>query len=189
MIRVLLKAGHRPKNLGTLYSQLGVSVQDIRYANFKHWKYDVKSTPVHGVRCKLCRQRRPVYKQQRCEPCYREDQKKGYSEGESHYSWKGGKSKDAKFANKSPECKRWRRWVMERDGHKCVICGERFPPFEVDHIIPIAARPELRYSTWNGRTLCEVCHKRTPTFGFGALRARKRMRKGVICIMEEFADE
>lgn len=188
-IRFLLKAGHRPKNLATVYEQIGISTQDIRYANFRHWGYDVKSTPVHGVRCVLCRRRHPIYKTKMCEPCYREWNRKGYAKGEDHYCWKGGRTQDLKSLNKSPQYKKWRKAVMERDGHKCVLCGETNPPFEVDHIIPLAARPILRFSVWNGRTLCEICHKRTPTFGTGALRARREMRKGVICFMENCEDE
>lgn len=184
-VRFLLKSGHRPKNLAKVYEQFGLSAQDIRYTNFTNWKYDVKSTPVHGVRCVLCRQRRPIYKTQSCEPCYREQQRKGYAKGDKHYCWKGGKTQDEKYSNKSPRYKQWRKAVVDRDGLKCRLCGDTAPPFEVDHIIPLAARPELRYSVWNGRVLCEICHKRTPTFGIGAVKARRAMRKGVLCIMED----
>ena len=31
-----------------------------------------------------------------------------------------------------------RRYVLERDGFKCVYCGDKKGPFEADHVIPKA---------------------------------------------------
>jgi 5-methylcytosine-specific restriction endonuclease McrA len=58
----------------------------------------------------------------------------------------------------------WRITVLTRDGFKCVFCGatERL---EADHIKPKSLYPELKLDISNGRTLCNPCHKKTPTYG------------------------
>lgn len=51
---------------------------------------------------------------------------------------------------------RWRKKVLDRDGHKCVKCGST-ENLTVDHIKPIVQYPELAYEVSNGQTLCEGC--------------------------------
>jgi 5-methylcytosine-specific restriction protein A len=56
-----------------------------------------------------------------------------------------------------------RRWqsvrhaVLERDGWKCVQCGER-RGLEVDHIKPVRSNPELSFDPANCQVLCGPCH-------------------------------
>lgn len=66
----------------------------------------------------------------------------------------------------------WRRLVLERDGHKCVLCGatERL---ECDHIKSYSQHPELRYDITNGRVLCHSCHVKTDNYGAKQLKGRR----------------
>lgn len=60
---------------------------------------------------------------------------------------------------------KWRVKVFERDGYTCQDCGTKGGTLNADHIFPFAHFPELRLAVENGRTLCEDCHKKTPSFG------------------------
>lgn len=59
--------------------------------------------------------------------------------------------------------KNWRQAVLERDGKICQICGG--PGSVTDHIKRFRDFPELRLEVSNGRCLCLVCHRKTPTYG------------------------
>ena len=61
----------------------------------------------------------------------------------------------------------WRRYVFARDDYSCQICGLRGGRLNADHIIPYALRPDLALDIDNGRTLCVICHRKTPTWGQG----------------------
>lgn len=66
---------------------------------------------------------------------------------------------------KSIAYRAWRTAVFERDDYTCQFCGKRGGRLNADHIKPFAEFPALRFEISNGRTLCEPCHRRTPTFG------------------------
>jgi len=53
--------------------------------------------------------------------------------------------------------KEWRLSVLERDGKKCVICGNT-NKVNVHHIIPREVRA-LRHCEYNGISLCSSHHK------------------------------
>lgn len=84
--------------------------------------------------------------------------------GEKSYLWQGGKQTENRRIRKSFEYKEWRRQVFERDDYTCVFCGARGVRLNADHIKPFASHPELRFDLNNGRTLCEDCHRKTPTY-------------------------
>lgn len=91
--------------------------------------------------------------------------------GEKHWNWRGGKTKEQELVRKSIEYKTWRKSVFERDGYRCVLCGDkRGHNLEADHIKPFASNPELRFVTDNGRTLCHDCHTKTDTYLNGSIR-------------------
>lgn len=79
--------------------------------------------------------------------------------------WKGGISPINTRIRRSAEYRIWREKVYERDDYTCQICKERGGRLNADHIKPFAEYPELRFDLNNGRTLCEPCHVKTPTFG------------------------
>ena len=87
--------------------------------------------------------------------------------GEKNWNWKGGITKinktERQLAMETPEYKRWRTEVFKRDGYLCVFCGET-GRLNADHIKPWRYYPELRYEVSNGRTLCVLCHQKTPTY-------------------------
>jgi len=54
----------------------------------------------------------------------------------------------------------WRTAVLSRDAWACVECGRIDNSNHADHIIPVTARPDLRYEISNGQCLCHGCHNR-----------------------------
>lgn len=79
--------------------------------------------------------------------------------------WRGGATEEAKLIRQSAEYRLWRKAVFERDDYTCQLCGERGGRLHPDHIKRFSHFPELRFEVSNGRTLCESCHKQTPTYG------------------------
>lgn len=86
--------------------------------------------------------------------------------GELHPNWRGGTASRNERIRKSVKYKLWRESVFKRDNYTCQSCGDdRGGNLNADHIKPFAYYPKLRFEISNGRTLCEDCHKATPTFG------------------------
>lgn len=90
--------------------------------------------------------------------------------GERGPNWKGGRSAEHERLRKSGRYAAWRVAVFERDNYTCQSCGERSSKgnrivLHADHIKPFALFPDLRFDIDNGRTLCEPCHRKTPTYG------------------------
>ena len=56
---------------------------------------------------------------------------------------------------------------------------------QADHIKPYSAHPELRHDLANGRTLCVPCHRKTPTYGYGAYRYRRSIEIAVKRLRQE----
>jgi len=90
--------------------------------------------------------------------------------GEKGSNWKGGVTEENYRLRRSGAYKAWRTAVFERDGYVCQHCGAKSVKgdrvrLQADHIKPFAFYPDLRFDIDNGRTLCEPCHKKTPTYG------------------------
>lgn len=68
---------------------------------------------------------------------------------EKNYRWRGG---DA-YAKK--------KQVLVKQNYTCKICGHREPEImEVDRIIPVSKRPDLKEDISNMQVLCPNCHAR-----------------------------
>jgi len=75
--------------------------------------------------------------------------------GESHYKWKGG----IKYhRGRDRSLRKWMRAIIKRDGRNCLICKKTQGEMCIDHILPWADFPTLRYNLINGQTLCKSCH-------------------------------
>ena len=86
--------------------------------------------------------------------------------GEKNPNWSGGTYGTERHRLMGRiEYIEWRRKVFERDDYTCQICGKRGVRLNADHVEPYFLRPDLALAVSNGRTLCEGCHKETPTYG------------------------
>lgn len=91
---------------------------------------------------------------------------KPYRSGVNNPNWKGGVTPLRKNIYHSSRYQSWRKAVFERDNYICQICGQKGGVLNADHIKPWAIYPELRFDLENGRTLCQPCHRGTPTYGY-----------------------
>ena len=98
--------------------------------------------------------------------------------GEHHHRWKGGVTPLHEKIRKSDKYLEWRDKVFQRDNYTCQWCKAK-GDVEADHIFPFSyilednkietlQKAKQCTALWdieNGRTLCEDCHKATPTYG------------------------
>jgi len=110
--------------------------------------------------------------------------KRGTSVGERSPNWKRGITKVAKQVRTCDRYKQWRKSIFKRDHYECQFCGA-MGRLQVDHIKPFsfilneekvktmedAMKSEALWDMSNGRTLCEECHRKTPTFSLQSKRA------------------
>lgn len=94
--------------------------------------------------------------------------------GEKHFNWQGGITPINEKIRKTPEYRRWRISVFERDNYICQICLRRGGTLHADHIKPFAFFEEIRLDVENGRTLCSLCHRMTETWGTGAKKFKDK---------------
>ncbi len=79
--------------------------------------------------------------------------------GENNPNWQGGKTAIRKRIRKTAKYAQWRLSVFERDGFRCVGCGDnRGGNLEAHHILHFSKYPELILDVDNGTTLCKKCH-------------------------------
>ena len=110
--------------------------------------------------------------------------------GSKNPNWKGGTTPLGLAIRSSKKYEEWRGAVFQRDTYICMSCGDsRGGNLEADHKVPFssilrrliekygedvtllqALRFEEFWDVDNGRTLCVPCHKKTETWGIGALR-------------------
>lgn len=96
-------------------------------------------------------------------------------------NWKGGISPENHRIRQSSQYSKWRTAVFKRDNYTCQFCGDRSRRghrivLNADHIKPFALFPELRFVLSNGRTLCEPCHRKTPTYGNGSIPPKEEKK-------------
>lgn len=99
--------------------------------------------------------------------------------GEHHWNWQGGKSLLRDQVKHLSNYVAWRTVVFERDNYTCKLCGQRGGRLNADHYpksfaaliiensvqnIADALKCKTMWDINNGRTLCESCHKMTPSY-------------------------
>lgn len=87
---------------------------------------------------------------------------------ESHWNWKGGITPERNQMYYSKEYQTWRSGVFERDGYKCVKCGNgKSGVFRAHHVYNFSEFEHLRTNIDNGITFCYKCHEAFHvTFGY-----------------------
>ncbi len=92
--------------------------------------------------------------------------------GRKPWNWQGKSSKQTRI-RKSAKYKEWRLAVYQRDGFRCVGCGdERGHNLQAHHKMSFAGYPDSRFDVSNGVTLCKKCHgKMHPDLGFVGIGA------------------
>ena len=75
------------------------------------------------------------------------------------FDWMLSYQSDRDAERKTPEYKKFRLAVLERDGYMCRRCGCSESVMHVHHIYPFASYPDMRTDVANGITLCPSCHR------------------------------
>jgi len=97
---------------------------------------------------------------------------------EQNPNWKGGITALSDLIRVMPKYKEWRMTVLKRDDFKCINCAAK-GYLHVDHVYPFyllledgkvtsieeAENYAPLWNTANGRTMCEICHRKTETYG------------------------
>ncbi len=86
-----------------------------------------------------------------------------YHSGEKAPAWKGGKTREQRFARQTHEYKVFRASVLRRDRRMCRECGST-GHLEIHHIKGFTRNPELRFDLNNVITLCVSCHAKTDNY-------------------------
>lgn len=86
-----------------------------------------------------------------------------YLRGKKHQSWKGGETLWKYRDAASLKYKNWRNNIFKRDGHKCYLCKDKSTKghpvrLEAHHLKSWRNYQKLRYTLYNGITLCKECH-------------------------------
>jgi len=103
--------------------------------------------------------------------------------GSKSHFWKGGKTELAMNIRNHFSYSEWRTKVFERDNFTCQDCGTKGGQLNADHQKPFsfilkhfkiksiedALKCSLLWDVSNGKTLCEGCHRKTPTFAKKAI--------------------
>lgn len=96
----------------------------------------------------------------------------------SRTQWDGfATESNYELTRQSLRYRRFLQTIKKRDHYTCRICGEKNPECGlcVDHILPLSIFPERMWDRDNLRTLCEDCHKDTPTYGGRFVRLKHSM--------------
>ena len=76
---------------------------------------------------------------------------------DGYFSWEMSPSQ----LRRTSQYQRWRKSVLERDGHMCQDCKnpKKRTRLHAHHIKPFAKHEKLRFCVDNGITLCAKCHR------------------------------
>lgn len=102
----------------------------------------------------------------------------GNPSGSLAHNWKGGVNVLNEGLKGDPRYKGFRMKIFKRDDYTCQICGVRGGvELNLDHIKPKSIFPELAWDENNVRTVCHPCHRKTETYGGGAVRMKNEKNK------------
>lgn len=76
--------------------------------------------------------------------------------GARNPQWRGGITR--RGVQLRSEAAAYRSTVLERDGYRCRLCGERSDELTLHHVLPIWARPDLAADPDNLASVCRTCH-------------------------------
>lgn len=120
-------------------------------------------------RCEVCHKVSMYYPSQIkhsggrfCSMKCRNDWQSWRMSGERNHKWVDGRTKERRRWYNSRGNVAWRKFVFERDGYTCQVCGVVGGELNAHHIAPVSKHPELREDKENGVTLCKVCHDLIP---------------------------
>ena len=84
---------------------------------------------------------------------------------------------------RDPRNDRFVKAIRERDGKKCMACGEYGIniKYEVAHILPVELFPEYAFEEWNARIECHDCNHRDGTNSFRSAAKTARNMKETLC--------
>jgi hypothetical protein len=119
--------------------------------------------------------------------------------GANNPFWKGGITPIHRIVRVMPQYKSWRQAVFQRDNYTCKMCGDRGGILNADHIVPfsyILEREQIRsvidarncsflWNIENGRTLCETCHKLSPSVQYRVLVIIRAQLKAQLAEMQK----
>lgn len=149
-------------------------IEKVRLANIgprpsmsgkNHWNWKGGAVKKACMDCQQTFLSFPANRKKFCSRRCRAQYQSKYWRGPHGLNWQGGKTSKARMLRNSKEMKEWRRHVFQRDDWTCQACGKRGGHLEADHELQLSLYPDLCFEILNGRTLCNPCHRRTPTFG------------------------
>lgn len=75
-------------------------------------------------------------------------------------NWPKGNEQMSKYSDllKHPKWQKKRLEIMNRDGFKCVECGDDENQLHVHHLVYRKGKKPWEYPEWELATLCEFCH-------------------------------
>lgn len=158
------EVGHKQSNTGRTHFIKGQ----------KPWNFGKDNLP----NCLDCNKKLSNYDSKRC---------KKHMGGQNHYLWKGTTPLN-KWIRNRVEYQQWRTKIFQRDNYTCQLCFKKGGRLEVDHYpktfsqlleenninsLADALNCEALWNVEKNRTLCEICHKATPTWGHKTLFLRR----------------
>lgn len=82
-----------------------------------------------------------------------------FKKGRKPHNYKGGVGRFRVQIYYSEQYQNWRTSVFEKDGYRCLDCGQLGGELQADHIYMFSLFPRLRFDINNGQTLCKPCHR------------------------------
>lgn len=159
------KKGYIPWNKGKKNTASGASIDALKGYIKKHGSHNKGKKVSEETRAKI--------------KLARAKQDMSNRSGPNHHNWKGGVTKIQNSVRELSIYRDWRHSVFLRDDWTCQHCNKRGGRLNADHIksfskilndnnIKTIEQAKSCTELWdlsNGRTLCNLCHFKTDTYG------------------------